>query len=78
MYKRHVLKKYPHAYAAQDIDGYWHIWCPSVRGALSGGRLMTRSATTAWKYAMARLWRITPELSGGNRPLEWVVMHQKH
>lgn len=55
MYKRHVLKKYPNAYAAKDIDGYWHIWSPSIRGALNGSKLMTRSATIAWKCAMERL-----------------------
>jgi hypothetical protein len=50
--KEKVKAKYPKAYAAQDIDGFWHIWCPTVRGALSGGpHKDTRSAARAWKLA---------------------------
>ena len=49
--KQRVLNSYPQAYAARDVDGFWHIWCPTVRGALSGGQQVTRSAATAWKWA---------------------------
>ena len=52
--KEKVKAKYPNAYAAQDIDGFWHIWCPTVRGTLSGGPHQdTRSATRAWQWAAA-------------------------
>ena len=53
--KKKVLAKYPKSYAAKDIDGYWHIWCPTVRGALSGGHIDTHSANVAWQLAADRL-----------------------
>lgn len=53
--KQRVLTAYPKAYSARDVDGFWHIWCPTVRGALSGGQQDTRSAATAWKWAADRL-----------------------
>jgi len=53
--KQRVLNAYPKAYASRDVDGFWHVWCPSVRGALSGGQQDTRSAATAWKWAAKRL-----------------------
>lgn len=49
--KQRVLNAYPQAYSAQDVDGFWHIWCPTVRGSLSGGQQDTRSAATAWEWA---------------------------
>lgn len=53
--KEQVKKQHPKAYAAQDVDGFWHIWCPTVRGSLSGGRKDTRSAAAAWKHAVKRI-----------------------
>jgi hypothetical protein len=53
--KEQVMAKYPKAYAAKDVDDFWHIWCPTVRGSLSGGHLDTRSAAVAWKLAAERM-----------------------
>jgi hypothetical protein len=54
--KELVLKKHPKAYAARDLDDFWHIWCPTVRGSLSGGPHQdTTSAAVAWKRASERL-----------------------
>lgn len=54
--KEKVKKKYPMAYAARDIDGFWHIWCPSVRGSLDGAlHPDTRSASRAWQWAAAAI-----------------------
>lgn len=50
--KQKVLKEWPDAYAAQDVNGYWWIWTPKLREALNGSRAETRSAANAWMYAL--------------------------
>ena len=53
--KQQVLDAHPTAYAERDIDDYWHIWVPGIRGAISGGQKDVRSAAAAWKLASERL-----------------------
>lgn len=69
--KDRVKAKYPKAYAAQDIDCFWHIWSADVRHALSGGQQDTRSAAVAWKCAADRIDALLAESDGRHCQHKW-------
>ena len=61
--KEKVLRMYPDAYVAEDVDGFWWVWTPKIRGALNGAAHETRSPGIAWLEASKRL----PPNNQGNR-----------